>query len=280
MALGDEAAEVMRARSGLVTWLMSHYLRFYAWRRLHAVRLVRGSLPVVDPASSVIVYSNHPSWWDPIVFVLLQRLVFPGRAGYGPMDADSLGRYGVLKRIGVFGLEPGTRRGAMRFLRAGAGILDTRNTVLWVTAEGSFTDPRQRPVRLRRGVAHLMRSRTDVVAIPLAMEFPFWNESKPEALLRFGKPIAAAAGRSLEAWDALLADRLTETMDLLAQDSMSRDPARFRSVLSGRAGVGGVYDVWRRLQAVVRGERPQLEHGVARDSLEQHPPLEHGQFGP
>jgi 1-acyl-sn-glycerol-3-phosphate acyltransferase len=260
MGRGGDAAAIMAERSKVTTWLMSHYFRYYAWRRLHAVRLARGTLPAVDRSSGVIVYANHPSWWDPVMFVLLQRYAFPDRAGYGPMDAEALGRYGILKRIGVFCLNPETRGGAARFLRTGLGILQTPGTVLWVTAEGGFTDPRRRPVRLRRGVAHLMRSHPNIVAIPLAMEFTFWNESTPEALLRFGAPLRSDATCAVPVWDALLADSLTETMDCLAVDAISRDPARFENVLAGRAGIGGMYDLWRRAKAVVRGERPRLEH--------------------
>jgi 1-acyl-sn-glycerol-3-phosphate acyltransferase len=251
---------VMAARSPAVSWLMTQYSRYYTWRHFHAVRLARGTMPVVDRTSSVIVYSNHPSWWDPLAFVLLQRAAFGDRIGFGPMESQSLGRYGVLKRIGIFGVDPDTRGGALRFLRAGAEILGEPGTVLWVTAEGKFTDPRDRPVRLRPGVAHLMRGRRNVVAIPLAMEFPFWNERTPELLLRFGQPLIADPEQDVDAWQAMLVQRLTETMDCLAADSVARDPGRFQKLQAGTAGIGGVYDVWRRARSLLRGERPWLEH--------------------
>jgi hypothetical protein len=132
--------------------------------------------------------------------------------------------------------------------------------VLWITAEGAFTDPRRRPVRLRPGVAHLMRSRHKVVAIPLAIELTFWNERTPELLLRFGNPLSSDIARDVDAWQALLTDHLTQTMDRLAADAMLRDPANFHSVLTGHAGIGGMYDWWRRAQAWWRGEPPRLEH--------------------
>jgi 1-acyl-sn-glycerol-3-phosphate acyltransferase len=238
-------------------------MRRYARRHFHAVRIAGVLPPALDPARGVVVYSNHPSWWDPVMFVLLQAHVFPGRSGFGPMDVNALGRYGILERIGVFGLPPGTHRGAARFLRVSEGILRTRNTVLWVTAEGGFTDPRQRPVRLRPGVAHLLRHLPGVMAIPLALEFPFWNERTPEAMARFGEPIMADAGRDVAAWDVLLAERLTEAMDRLAEDVMTRDPTRFQTLVAGKAGVGGIYDIWRRSRAAMRGRRARLDHEAA-----------------
>lgn len=267
----DEAAAVLAARSPLIVRFMTTYMRRYARQHFYAVRLAHGGMPVFDPACGVIVYSNHPSWWDPVVFVLLQAHVFPRRAGYGPMDAAALGRYRVMRRIGIFGLEPGTRRGAARFLRVGASILQRPDNVLWVTAEGGFTDPRRRPVRLRPGVAHLLRNHPNVVAIPLALEFPFWNERAPEALARFGEPVMADARRDVAEWSALLAERLTATMDRLAEDAMSRDPSRFQNVVVGRAGIGGIYDVWRRARAMLSGQRLQLEHDPAGPDLAGHP---------
>ena len=46
---------------------------------------------------------------------------------------------------------------------------------------------------------------------------------------------------------------------------MSREPSRFEPLVSGDAGIGGVYDLWRRAKALVRGERFKPQHG--RESL-------------
>jgi hypothetical protein len=41
-----------------------------------------------------------------------------------------------------------------------------------------------------------------------------------------------------------------------------QDPSRFEILLGGRAGVGGTYDLWRRLKAKLRGESFQAAHGA------------------
>jgi hypothetical protein len=135
--------------------------------------------------------------------------------------------------------------------------------MLWITAEGGFTDARSRPVRLRPGLAHLVRRVPDAVIVPLALEYPFWDERTPEALCRFGTPMESGSG-TVEEWNGRLEAALTDTMDRLAADGMTRDPARFEPLLSGEAGVGGVYDLWRRAKALVRGERFQPQHGRER----------------
>jgi hypothetical protein len=161
----------------------------------------------------------------------------------------------------VFGIEPGTCRGAGAFLRTGSAILAEPDSVLWVTAEGAFADPRVRPVRLRPGTAHLMARLEGVVAIPLALEYPFWSERLPEALCRFGEPMPSDGDASAASWQARLEAGLAATMDALAADTVAREPGRFEPILRGRSGVGGMYDLFRQARAAVRGERFEPEHG-------------------
>ena len=160
----------------------------------------------VPPDRPVIIYSNHPSWWDPVLYMLLCGALFPDRAGYGPMEARALGKYGLLERMGVFGIEVDSPRGAARFLSTSLRVLSDPRSSLWITAEGAFTDHRVRPVRLRPGLAHLARRVPGVTILPLALEYTFWNESRPEALVRFGPPIEGGVRRGVAEWNALLED--------------------------------------------------------------------------
>jgi hypothetical protein len=91
----------------------------------------------------------------------------------------------------------------------------------------------------------------------------FWSERKPELLVRFGAPVSAGALRELPVPErsAVLGRALEDTMDALAAEAIARDPAAFRTLFSGRAGVGGSYDLWRRARALLRGERFSPAHG-------------------
>ena len=191
-------ADPARVRSDTLFWLFGWYLRWFFWRRFRAVRLSRTGLPDAPAGRPLIIYSNHPSWWDPAFYILLQAKLFPGRRGFGPMDATALGKYGLLARMGVFGIELDSPRGAARFLRTSLALLgDTRN-VLWITAEGAFTDPRARPVRLRPGVAHLALT-AGVPVVPVGLEGtekiqPVGSNLPKLATIKvtFGKPIEVA----------------------------------------------------------------------------------------
>jgi 1-acyl-sn-glycerol-3-phosphate acyltransferase len=53
------------------------------------------NLAQLQKERSVVVYANHPSWWDPIVAMLCRREYMPDRTFYAPMDAEQLENYAV-----------------------------------------------------------------------------------------------------------------------------------------------------------------------------------------
>jgi hypothetical protein len=180
------------------------------------------------------------------------------------MDATALERYGFFKRLGAFGVEQGTRRGAARFLRTAQRILQQEDSVLWLTPQSRFADARERPVRFKQGIGHLPGYAKGVCFIPVAIEYVFWEERLPEILVRFGKPHEASASddvASSQKWTEFFAGQLAQTQDALAAEAQRREPGMFRCLLRGSAGVGGVYDRWRAFTAGLCGKKFQPEHG-------------------
>jgi 1-acyl-sn-glycerol-3-phosphate acyltransferase len=232
-------------------------------KSFHAVRVSKAGKPPVTGGRPLLVVLNHPSWWDPLMGMVLADL-FPGYRHYVPMDAAALRQYRIFEPLGFFGVEA-TREGAMAFLRTAGAILSRPSHGLWVTAQGELTDPRRRPVRLRPGVGHLLRRLNGALVVPLAIEYPFWQERYPEALAHFGAPIVIDQGRSqsAEAWLARVEDGLTAAMDALAAEAVTRDAERFEALVGGSVGVGGVYDVWRRVKAALTGRRFRAGHADA-----------------
>jgi 1-acyl-sn-glycerol-3-phosphate acyltransferase len=240
-------------RSAILFRLFGWYLRWYFFRSFHAVRIARDGLPAALEGRPLILYSNHPSWWDPAVYILLATKLFPGRKGYGPIDSKALGQYGLLARMGAFGVPRDDPKGAAIFLRTSLAVLAQPASILTVTAEGRFTDPRSRPIALQPGLAHVARQVPEAVILPLALEYSFWNESKAEVLMRFGPPVQPPASGQVADWTERLEAALTDTMDALAAQSITRNAGLFQKLQGGGAGVGGIYDLWRRARAVMAG---------------------------
>ena len=213
----------------------------------------------------LVIYSNHASWWDALVCVVLKEAFFPDRTAYAPIDATMLERYKMFRRFGFFGVEQRTRRGAIQFLRTAEAVLQSPQHLLAVTPQGRFTDVRERPVRFEAGLGHLAGRVQDALFVPLVVEYVFWEERLPEILVRFGEPVEARRGNAAAFeppyWTRLFEEKLSATQDALAQESQRRNPEDFQRILCGGAGQGGIYDWWRMLSAKLRGEQFSRAHG-------------------
>lgn len=262
--MGQSARGAAPEVSPLLLSMFGRYCEGYLARHFHAIRLSRGHRPdlAMTRGKPLVIYFNHPSWWDPLVCLQLARQVFSDRRHYGPIDAKALGKYRFFEKLGFFGVETATSRGARQFLTAAQGITAAADTALWIPAAGRFGDARERPLRLQPAVGHLASRLRQGVFLPMALEYPFWEERFPEALVRFGEEISVAdAGLSGSDWAVVLEERLTAAQEALAAEAMTRDPACFEAVLGGSAGVGGVYDIWRRFRARLKGESFDASHG-------------------
>ena len=145
-------------------WLMRLFRRYahrYVRKHFHGVRLSRsGSAFPPRGDEPVLVVLNHPSWWDPMICIVLSSLMRE-RDQFAAIDAAAVERYAFFKKLGFVGVDTKSLRGAAEFLRTGTMILSQPNRVFWVTAQGRFTDVRERPLAVAggcgpsRGATHL-----------------------------------------------------------------------------------------------------------------------------
>ena len=254
-------ATEMPRRNEWLLWLFRRYAYRYVRKHVHAVRLSKsgGAFPLTD--SPLLVVLNHPSWWDPLLGLILGDQM-PGREQFAAIDAVAVRQYPFLQKLGLVGIDTKSLRGAAEFLRIGGAILSQPRRAFWVTPQGRFTDVRERPLALQSGVGHLAARLPNAVVLPVALEYTFWTERTPEALVRVGEPLRTADHPGLrgKGWSALIEAALTRTLDALNAEAMRRDPSAFHTLLAGKSGVGGVYDQWRRLRSWLRGRKFDPSH--------------------
>ncbi len=242
----------IRPVNPLALWL---FRRLIAKRRLRkqfrAVRLAFAHrLPPADTPDKLIFYLNHPSWWDPLLCMVLAERFIPGRSFYAPIDSVQLQRYKVLKPLGLFPVQVEKMRGAAQFLRASEAVLN-QGDVLGVTPQGEFKDVRIRPPGLKPGLSALLarlECNGPVTVVPVALEYPFWNQRLPEALAAVGTPLSTTDKPPGETWANLLETRLAAVQDELATLSLARNETPFETLLKGRSGTSGYYGLWERLR--------------------------------
>lgn len=249
--------------SPLTLRIFRRVVRRYFRKHFRAVSMQRGHV-LSGAAGPLIVYANHSSWWDPMVSILLAQRMLPARKHYAPMDAAALARYPILRRLGIFPVEMSSARGAAHFLRTSQAIL-AAGGVLWITPQGRFADVRS-PLDFKPGLGALAARIPELTLLPLAIEYTFWDERLPEALLRCGEPLRVLPGSTTEQATEILRAALAATMLELKAAAAARDPALFTPLLRGARGTGGVYGLMRRLRAWLTRRPLALDHTQREDA--------------
>lgn len=236
----------------------------------HTVRVARGSRAVLERVSTgdrpALVLLNHASWWDPILALMLWLEFFPKREPYGPIDRDELQRFGILKKVGLFGIDPDDPASmtAMRDYLVELTARDPR-LALVVTPQGHFADVRDEVVP-RPGAAAMAATLAPDRAVSVAVEYAFWVDQKPEIFLRAVEIDCAEA--STLGWHRRITDAMRANQAALAPLVRARDAAAFEPLSPMFApkvtGTNPFYDLWLRLT----GRRAKAELGEARGARE------------
>ncbi len=275
-------------RPRLLGWFR-WFVRGYLKRHFHSIAVNRRLLKLADIQShdAFVVYANHASWWDPLVAIELSDKLFPGFAMFAPIDASALAKYPMFGRMGFFAVEPQSQSGARDFLRISTAVVGRASASLWVTPEGRFADVRDSSAELMPGLSHLawklareaaddlgvelqmVRKSRQIWYLPVAIEYPFWEERRPELLVWFGAPMNTAAliGKSKAECLRVLTHHLREAQRELAEASIARDGTKFELLGGGPSGTFFVYDWWRSLRGAVRGKSVKTDHGTKLNNL-------------
>lgn len=233
-----------RLGDALVYWglvrsaLWSHFDR--VWIKLD------GGIPHAGP---LIVYMNHPSWWDGYMAFVLNRVVLRSRfQGFAMMEEAQLRRYRFFSWSGAFSVHRQDARSAMRSVAyIGRVLAERRARCLYVFPQGEITPNDRRPLEIFGGVAHVVRRCGGATLWPIALRYEFGGEQRPEAFLRAGAPHYAPPTANSHELTADISARLTAACDALRQEYISGDLGGYRTLLRGRTGTNRAFDAARAL---------------------------------
>lgn len=242
--------------------MFATYSEWLLKRNFHSVRVL--GEPDLDQFNGqpVVIYANHPSWWDPIVGLAIWRRLLRNRTSYAPIDAQMLEKYAFFKKLGYFGVDKHSFSGVRRFLKTGVSLLNRPDTILFITPQGRFSDVRESWPAFEPGLSHLAAKAHDAVFIPMALEFTYWEEKRPEILIRFGDALQPTGDQSPKELNSIMETRLAAATERLSAASINREVDAFQNLLSGGKGTHFVYDAWRRLKSAVTGTTFTPAHGT------------------
>jgi 1-acyl-sn-glycerol-3-phosphate acyltransferase len=254
-------------------WLVDGFCRFtkrMVAKHFHSFGVQWNQLEIesVSLDRPVVVFANHAGWWDPITAMLIRQRFFPDRIFYAPIDSDALENYRIMKQLGFYGLRLNTHAGASEFLAVSKSILTSKKAALFITPEGRFADVRDYGQPLMPGLSHLATRHQEAVLIPLAIEYAFWDESRPQVFARLG-PIVTLDGVSQGSvegstrkgeWALRLEQGLRETQRQLAASVIAREKSLFEPLIASKPRSLGLYDHCRSWAARLQGKKFDPRH--------------------
>lgn len=223
------------------------------------------TLDSIPENHSTIVFANHASWWDPIVAMMCQTHYMSRRTLFAPIDADQLENYAVLKKMGFYGVRLQSFSGAQQFLETSRELLKRSTTSIWITPEGKFCDVRDHQQPLMPGLAHLVTRLSHTTVIPLALEYCFWDDSRPHVFGKFGTPISCEERRfeDKSACNEELTQALRATQRELATCVVAREPQSFNYLIASHTKRLSWYDYARKWAAWIKGRSFDPRHSAS-----------------
>lgn len=213
-------------------------------RRFAAVRLKGGrNVPTDSGGVPVVLYGNHPGWWDAVLPLILSRRYFHHDA-YAMMEERQLARYGFFRRVGCFSVDRERPREAARSLQYAAQLLSNSSRALWLFPQGVLTSTEKRPLRFFHGTAHLLRALGEVFVVPVAFRYEFVEDERPEAFVACGAPWHIHRDERVEIplTTHILQQLLEYEMDVQREDVMEREFHAYETIVRGRRSVNQIWD--------------------------------------
>lgn len=240
-------------KSGWPRWAVHRMVIGKIKAGFHAVRAqgldeLRAALDA-DPRGTIIL-ANHSNWWDLFLAHFLNETIPVD--GYGMMEHFNLRRFGFFRRIGAFSVDRTDPAAVRQSLDYTLKLLERPRAAVWIFPQGRIVPNDARPITFQAGLRVLLARAGRLRVLPVALRYEFWQDERPEALVRFGKPawIERETRRTvLEDWQ----HRLTDELDALRADALCQDAGRFQTLLTGKTSVN---DRFARLRARFLGKTP------------------------
>lgn len=175
-------------------WTMIADLFFYKMleNRFYSLRLKNEELfNKRNPEYPCIMYAIHGNWWDGIVGYNMMRRVFKVKPR---MMIEEMNRFPIFAKAGAFPINKKSPQEAIKSLKYIVDDLSKDKSLgLWIFPQGIIKPPNFRPIEFQTGLAYIAQGVAKraggVNLIPIAVNYVFLREDKPEVVVEVDNPI-------------------------------------------------------------------------------------------
>ena len=137
-----------------------------------------------------IIFSVHSNWWDGLVLFHIANFIMKREVR---IMVEELNRMPILRHAGAFSVNKKSAQSSMRALQYGINEACKTSNVLALFPQGIIRPPHFRPIVFQTGLAYMaqgiVKKCGKVNLIPVAVDYKFLRDNRPEILVTLAKPI-------------------------------------------------------------------------------------------
>lgn len=171
----------------------------------------------------LVIYANHSSWWDGLVFLEILRRI--NSENYVLMEEKQLRKLFFFRWLGAFSVVRENPRQAIKSINYAANLLsENSNRTLLIFPQGEILLNDVRPLRFYQGLARIIEKVQKCRVTPAALRFEFEGNFKPEIYAKIGEPEILQIDENYNVKNSTsdYERRLTETLESLKRDVTAR----------------------------------------------------------
>lgn len=143
-----------------------------------------------DEKYPTILFAPHCNWWDGIVLYNITHRICHKEIR---LMVEELNRFPLLARGGAYSVNKKSPQSAMQALKYSVDLLKDLRNILCIFPQGIIRPPHYRPFEFQTGLAYIAQNAVKkygkVNLIPLAIDYCFLRDNRPEVILDFGNRI-------------------------------------------------------------------------------------------
>ena len=137
-----------------------------------------------------IIFSVHSNWWDGLVLFHIANFIMKREIR---IMVEELNRMPILRHAGAFSVNKKSAQSSMKALQYGIKEACNTSNVLALFPQGIIRPPHFRPIVFQTGLAYMaqgiIKEFGKVNVIPVAVDYKFLRDNRPEVLVTLAKPI-------------------------------------------------------------------------------------------
>jgi 1-acyl-sn-glycerol-3-phosphate acyltransferase len=216
-------------------WVASMFFFNMLQNRFFAFRY-RGEETYFEAEKDVptILFAPHCNWWDGIVLYNTTHRIFHKEIR---LMVEELNRFPLLRRGGAYSVNKKSPQSAMKALKYSVDVVGDLRNMLCIFPQGIIRPPHFRPIEFQTGLAYIaenaLKKYGKVNLIPMAVDYAFFRDNRPEVIVEFGKRIELRQGNEFDNMSRkelthYLEKALTETCDNQFKEISQGDITKYK----------------------------------------------------